>query len=116
MHTDLVAALDIGGTKIAAALVDGGGALLVRAQRPTPARESAETVMGAVTEVLDELSGSPLWGRATAVGIGSAGPVDASAARSARSTSPAGATSRWWSGSARRSADCPWSWSATGSR
>lgn len=25
MHTDLVAALDIGGTKIAAALVDGGG-------------------------------------------------------------------------------------------
>ncbi|MCX4785069.1 ROK family protein [Streptomyces sp. NBC_01221] len=77
MHTDLVAALDIGGTKIAAALVDGGGALLVRAQRPTPARESAETVMGAVTEVLAELSGSPLWGRATAVGIGSAGPVDA---------------------------------------
>lgn len=77
MHTDLVAALDIGGTKIAAALVDGGGALLVRAQRPTPARESAETVMGAVTEVLAELSGSPLWGRATAVGIGSAGPVNA---------------------------------------
>jgi glucokinase len=79
MDTDLVAALDIGGTKIAAALVDGGGSLLVRAQRPTPAREGAETVMGAVTEVLAELSGSPLWGRATAVGIGSAGPVDASA-------------------------------------
>ncbi|MEU9459659.1 ROK family protein [Streptomyces sp. NPDC088394] len=79
MHTDLVAALDIGGTKIAAALVDGGGSLLVRAQRPTPAREGAETVMGAVSEVLAELSGSPLWGRATAVGIGSAGPVDASA-------------------------------------
>ncbi|MFE5097011.1 ROK family protein [Streptomyces sp. NPDC056638] len=79
MHTDLVAALDIGGTKIAAALVDGSGALLVRAQRPTPARESAEMVMGAVTEVLAELSGSPLWERATAVGIGSAGPVDASA-------------------------------------
>ncbi|MBK3588246.1 ROK family protein, partial [Streptomyces sp. MBT57] len=38
MHTDLVAALDIGGTKIAGALVDGGGSLLVRAQRPTPAR------------------------------------------------------------------------------
>ncbi|MFJ7257349.1 ROK family protein [Streptomyces sp. NPDC098085] len=79
MHTDLVAALDVGGTKIAAALVDGSGALLVRAQRPTPARESAEAVMGAVTEVLAELSASSLWGRATAVGIGSAGPVDASA-------------------------------------
>lgn len=36
MHTDLVAALDIGGTKIAGALVDGNGKLLVRAQRRRP--------------------------------------------------------------------------------
>ncbi|MGW8890122.1 ROK family protein [Streptomyces sp. NPDC055749] len=79
MHTDLVAALDIGGTKIAGGLVDGDGALLVRAQRPTPAREGAETVMGAVDDVLSELRASPLWERAVAVGIGSAGPVDASA-------------------------------------
>ncbi|WP_405392402.1 ROK family protein [Streptomyces sp. NBC_01102] len=79
MHTDLVAALDIGGTKIAGALVDGGGSLLVRAQRPTPAREDAETVMAAVGAVLDDLRASPLWHRARAVGIGSAGPVDASA-------------------------------------
>ncbi len=79
MHTDLVAALDIGGTKIAGALVDGHGRILLRAQRPTPAREGGETVMGAVEEVVAELTGSPLWGRATAVGIGSAGPVDASA-------------------------------------
>ncbi|ROQ73057.1 ROK family protein [Streptomyces sp. NBC_01260] len=79
MHTDLVAALDIGGTKIAGALVDGSGTLLVRAQRPTPARESGERVMGAVGEVLAELTASPLWGRASVVGIGSAGPVDASA-------------------------------------
>ncbi|MDF6022662.1 ROK family protein [Streptomyces sp. JH34] len=79
MHTDLVAALDIGGTKIAGALVDGGGSLLVRAQRPTPAREGAEAVMSAVADVLAELTASPLWHRARAVGIGSAGPVDASA-------------------------------------
>ncbi|MFD7432864.1 ROK family protein [Streptomyces sp. NPDC059818] len=79
MHTDLVAALDIGGTKIAGALVDGSGRLLVRAQRPTPARESGERVMGAVGDVLAELTASPLWGRASVVGIGSAGPVDASA-------------------------------------
>lgn len=78
MHTDLVAALDIGGTKIAGALVDGGGRILLRAQRPTPAREDGDTVMGAVVEVLGELTGSPLWARARAVGIGSAGPVDAS--------------------------------------
>ncbi|MEU0138185.1 ROK family protein [Streptomyces sp. NPDC006296] len=79
MHTDLVAALDIGGTKIAGALVDGAGSLLVRAQRPTRAGEGAEVVMGAVSDVLAELTGSPLWHRVRAVGIGSAGPVDASA-------------------------------------
>lgn len=79
MHTDLVAALDIGGTKIAGALVDGAGSIRVRAQRRTPARENGETVMGAVEAVLTELADSPLWSRATAVGIGSAGPVDASA-------------------------------------
>ncbi|MFJ8082470.1 ROK family protein [Streptomyces sp. NPDC096205] len=77
-HTALVAALDIGGTKIAGALVDGDGRLLVRAQRPTPAQEDGDTVMGAVREVLRELRASPLWSRANAVGIGSAGPVDAS--------------------------------------
>ncbi|MEE1801247.1 MULTISPECIES: ROK family protein [unclassified Streptomyces] len=79
MHTDSVAALDIGGTKIAGALVDGSGRILVRAQRPTPAREDGETVMRAVEEVLAEVAASPLWATATAVGIGSAGPVDASA-------------------------------------
>jgi glucokinase len=79
MHTDLVAALDIGGTKIAGALVDGHGRILVRAQRATPAQEDGETVMAAVREVLGEVTASSLWGRATALGIGSAGPVDASA-------------------------------------
>ncbi|MFG2640600.1 ROK family protein [Streptomyces sp. NPDC048370] len=79
MQTDLVAALDFGGTKIAGALVDGAGDILVRAQRPTPAREDGETVMRAVEAVLAELADSPLWASARVVGIGSAGPVDASA-------------------------------------
>ncbi|MFF7188176.1 ROK family protein [Streptomyces sp. NPDC008222] len=79
MHNDLVAALDIGGTKIAGALVDGHGRILVRAQRATPAKEDGDTVMGAVADVVAELALSPLWGRVSAVGIGSAGPVDASA-------------------------------------
>ncbi|MFI7011933.1 ROK family protein [Streptomyces sp. NPDC050145] len=76
MHMDLVAALDIGGTKIAGALVDHRGRILLRAQRPTPAQEDGDTVMGAVEAVLDELAASPLWSGARAVGIGSAGPVD----------------------------------------
>ncbi|MEU9736796.1 ROK family protein [Streptomyces sp. NPDC048002] len=79
MHPDLVAALDIGGTKIAGALVDGRGRILARAQRPTPAGESGDTVMGAVEAVLGELTASPLWAGVSALGIGSAGPVDASA-------------------------------------
>ncbi|MDT6982452.1 ROK family protein [Streptomyces lusitanus] len=78
MHTDLVAALDIGGTKIAGALVDCEGRIQARAQRPTPAREDGDTVMGAVEAVIGDLTASPLWERAGAVGIGSAGPVDAS--------------------------------------
>ncbi|CAL9362518.1 ROK family protein [Streptomyces werraensis] len=79
MHTDLVAALDIGGTKIAGALVDREGRILARAHRPTPAREDGDTVMAAVGAVIADLAASPLWERAGAVGIGSAGPVDASA-------------------------------------
>ncbi|MGO4755969.1 ROK family protein, partial [Streptomyces sp. 2MCAF27] len=78
MPRDLIAALDIGGTKIAGALVDGSGKLVVRARRATPAQEPGETVMREVTAVLDELSGSAQWSRVAAVGIGSAGPVDAS--------------------------------------
>ncbi|BDH05372.1 MULTISPECIES: ROK family protein [Streptomyces] len=79
MHTDLVAALDIGGTKIAGALVDGHGRIQARTQRATPARQDGETVMQAVEHVLGDLAASPLWGRASVIGIGSAGPVDASA-------------------------------------
>ncbi|MBZ4324268.1 ROK family protein, partial [Streptomyces huiliensis] len=83
-HTEpgaLVAALDIGGTKIAGALVDAEGRLLVRSRRRTPAEGDAAVVMGAVAEVLDELAASAApadWRRVRAVGIGSAGPVDAS--------------------------------------
>ncbi|MFJ9416785.1 ROK family protein [Streptomyces sp. NPDC101227] len=79
MQTDLSAALDIGGTKIAGALVDGRGRLIVRAARPTPADEDGASVMRAVAEVVQELAAGPDWARVAAVGIGSAGPVDASA-------------------------------------
>lgn len=79
MQTDLVAALDIGGTKIAGALVDGDGGLVARARRATPARGDGRQVMAAVTEVLAELSATPQWSRVSALGIGSAGPVDATA-------------------------------------
>ncbi|WP_101384778.1 MULTISPECIES: ROK family protein [Kitasatospora] len=72
----VTAAVDIGGTKIAAGLVDRDGTLLHRCQVPTPARESAESVFAAVARAVDALAEHPLWSRATAVGVGSAGPVD----------------------------------------
>ncbi|MFB4193864.1 ROK family protein [Streptomyces carpaticus] len=77
MSLDLVAAVDIGGTKVAAALVDGDGTVLARAQRPTPAREPAPRVLAAVTAALTALTADARWPRVGAVGIGSAGPVDA---------------------------------------
>ncbi|MEY6569536.1 ROK family protein, partial [Streptomyces sp. PGLac3x] len=78
-RTDLTAALDIGGTKIAAALVDREGRVVRRAQRPTPADQDGERVVAAVHAALGELAAHPDWERTGALGIGSAGPVDASA-------------------------------------
>ena len=69
----MYAAIDIGGTKIAAGLVDAGGELVVRHERPTPAREPA----AAVDALLAVLLADPRWEQVRAVGIGSAGPIDA---------------------------------------
>ena len=69
----MYAAIDIGGTKIAAGLVDVAGELLARHERPTPATEP----MAAVEDLLTALMADPRWERATALGIGSAGPIDA---------------------------------------
>lgn len=72
----LVAALDIGGTKISAALVAADGVLLRHTECPTPTGHDAQTVMRAVHQVLGGLRADARWDRVTAVGIGSAGPVD----------------------------------------
>ncbi|MEW2516805.1 ROK family protein [Actinacidiphila alni] len=74
----LLAALDIGGTKIAGALVDGGGTVRHRARRPTPAGGDT-AVLGAALDVLAELTNHQEWRSVTALGIGSAGPVDIAA-------------------------------------
>ncbi|MEU9734604.1 ROK family protein [Streptomyces sp. NPDC048002] len=72
----MYAALDIGGTKIAGALIDDAGALLKRAELPTPARESTSRLAGTVDAVIDELATHPAWGTVRGMGIASAGPVD----------------------------------------
>jgi glucokinase len=72
--TDLTLALDIGGTKIAAGLVDTAGTLVHRAQSPTP-RTDAEAVWAVASGLLS--SALALGGGAVQrVGIASAGPID----------------------------------------
>ncbi|AQZ66781.1 Possible sugar kinase [[Actinomadura] parvosata subsp. kistnae] len=65
-----VLAIDIGGTKLAAALVDEAGSILRSATRPTPREEVMSALAALITEVLD---GGP---SPQAAGIGCAGPVD----------------------------------------
>ncbi|WEH42114.1 ROK family protein [Streptomyces sp. AM 2-1-1] len=72
----LTGALDIGGTKIAGALVDPGGSLRCRVRRAAPAQGSSRALLDAVYEVVDVLAADPLWADVRALGIGSAGPVD----------------------------------------
>ena len=76
MPQQLYAAIDVGGTKIAAALVDAEGTLLTRAELPTPPSGSGEQVMATVARLVDTLALDPRWPDAVGVGIGSAGPVD----------------------------------------
>jgi len=72
-----VLALDVGGTKIAVAVVDADGEVVAELVRPTAASADPEAVFepaaDAVREVLGSLTdpGAPLR-----VGIGSAGPID----------------------------------------
>ena len=71
---DVTLALDIGGTKIAAGLVDADGSLVQHAKLPTPDgdAEAVWTVVDTlVTEALAEAGG-----HVRGVGISSAGPID----------------------------------------
>lgn len=71
---DPTLALDIGGTKIAAGLVDDAGALVHRAKLPTPDGD-AEAVWAVVDSLLTEALASAS-GHVRGVGIGCGGPID----------------------------------------
>ncbi|MGV9800637.1 ROK family protein [Mycobacterium sp. NPDC003449] len=70
----LTLALDIGGTKIAAGLVDPDGRLLHRAVLPTPDGD-AETIWAVVERLLTETL-ARADGAVRGVGIAAAGPID----------------------------------------
>lgn len=67
-------ALDIGGTKIAAGLVDDEGTLVHRAKLPTPDGDSE--AIWAVVDTLVTEAVAAAGGRVRGVGIASAGPID----------------------------------------
>src|SRR5204863_305834 len=70
----VVLAVDIGGTKLAAGLVDAAeGRLLTRVTVPTPRSDDADAVFAALIGLLDELG--PDRAAAEACGIGSGGPM-----------------------------------------
>lgn len=71
-HPELALAIDIGGTKLAAALVDPGGDVIRSARRPTPPAD-AEAIWSALTALVDEVvaDSSPVG-----IGIGCGGPLD----------------------------------------
>jgi glucokinase len=75
----LTIGVDIGGTKIAAGLVDEAGHVVRRGRRETPALSST-AVVAAIVEVIGELAGSAeaAAGGVAGVGLGAAGFVDES--------------------------------------
>ena len=67
----VVLAVDVGGTKIAAGVVDGDGRILDREQRPTPDTDDPETMWTAVAAVIDGVRTDD----AEVCGVGCGGPM-----------------------------------------
>lgn len=73
---DPVLAIDIGGTKLAAALVSRDGVVLDRARTPTPRTADGDEVARALLDLVAPLVAER---RPAALGVASAGPIDTAA-------------------------------------
>lgn len=72
-------AVDLGGTKVEAALVDGDGAVLAgsRFREPTGRDATSEQLAGSVTHVAGKARAAlPLDAELLGIGVGAAGPID----------------------------------------
>lgn len=74
-----VVGVDLGGTKILAAVVRGGAeTILGRSKRPTPAKEGGDAILAAIVAAVDEALDEARVGRGeiAGIGVGSPGPID----------------------------------------
>lgn len=76
MAEEMVLALDVGGTKLAAGLVDGDGRLVGRQQVATPPGTDPETLFAVVTKLLEDVR-SAADGELVGLGVGCGGPMTA---------------------------------------
>ena len=73
-----VVGVDLGGTKILAAVVSASNEILGRAKRSTPAQEGGDAILKTMVEAADEALASAGLSRSqvAAAGVGSPGPLD----------------------------------------
>lgn len=88
-----VLALDVGGTKIAGALVHPDGSISARAQLPTPAQEGSAAIIEAMCQVLDQLREQSDV-QPVGIGLGAAGVIDPRTAKVVSATD----TLKGWAG------------------
>lgn len=69
--------IDIGGSRIRAAVVSPEGSLLTRAEGVTPARASGDAVVEAVAQVVTQAMQGHAVGSLLGAGVGAPGPLDA---------------------------------------
>jgi glucokinase len=73
-HGPTVLAVDVGGTKLAAAVVNGNGVILVDAHAPTPESDRAEEVFDALTAVIGRVRSKAIEAPVIC-GVGCGGPM-----------------------------------------
>lgn len=73
---EVALAVDIGGTKVAAALVGDDGKTTARLERPTPTETGSEEVFAAIVELIGRV-GDPATAHPVVCGVGCGGPMTA---------------------------------------
>src|ERR1700675_234774 len=71
----MIGAVDIGGTKVAAGIVDGEGVVLSRMESPTGPDSRYSNGLESISSMLRQ-SAKDVGAEITGIGIGSTGPVD----------------------------------------